>query len=145
MIQRISFEQVRLEGGDLFSEYAAECAFADIGPPHPQWDIYAALEAAGVLIVLAAYVDGVMAGFASVIVSILPHYGIKVGTVESLFVGTQYRNRGAGSCLRRAVRAAASAAGCKRLFTSAPAGSRLERILEHGSHRTNSVFCETLA
>lgn len=138
-----SWVEIR-EHPELHKEYAEECGWPELGPPNPQWDIYAAMEAAGVSIVLAVTVDGVLAGFACLVLSILPHFGIKVGTTTDLFVGKAYRKRGAGTWLRVAIRDAARSAGCERLFTSAPAGGRLEKILENRGTRTNSIFCETL-
>jgi len=125
---------------DLLAEYAAECRNPLIGSPEPQWEMYAAMQAAGRLAVFVVEVDGEVAGFASVILSVLPHYGVKAALVESLFVGKRWRGKGAGTVLLLAVHRAAKYSGSMALQYIAPAGSRMEKLLERTADRTNSVF-----
>lgn len=129
---------------ELLAEYAEECGIAALGPPNPQWEIYAKIEAAGMLQAFAVYAGDVMVGFASVLCNILPHYGFKAATVESLFVSAQYRKYGAGAELMRFIEQFAGLAECKLIFYSAPAGGQLEALLVRRHTRTNSVFCKAL-
>lgn len=143
-IKLIPYTTIRELGADLLAEYAAECSIAAIGTPDPQWDMYAALERVNVLAGLGVYVDGSLAGFAVLLLTVLPHYGVKVATVESLFVGKRYRGTGAGTQLLAAADVCAGVSGCKAILYSAPAGGQLEAILGKRYQRTNSVFCKPL-
>jgi GNAT superfamily N-acetyltransferase len=129
----------------LLAEYAAECGVPVVGVPDPQWDMYEQMRLAGVMQGVAVYVDGVMAGFAGVLVTVLPHYGVRAATVESLFVAKAYRPKGAGARLLAAIERYAKSAECKAILYSAPAGGQLEALLGKRYARTNSVFCKPLA
>jgi GNAT superfamily N-acetyltransferase len=132
-IQLVSFADI-LSATDLLAEYAAECSIAEIGPVDPQAALYQTMETLG------------MVGFASLLMTILPHYGRKVATLESLFVGKDARSSGLGRELMAAVEQHARQNGCVAILYSAPAGGQLERVLmlRKGYHRTNSVFCRSL-
>lgn len=113
-VHGIPYSDVR-EQPELLAEYAAESAIAALGKPDPQWETYAAMEAVGCLQVFAVYVDGRMVGFVSVLAAVLPHYGVKAATVESLFVGKAWRWTRAGATLMRIVERYAAAEGCKAI------------------------------
>lgn len=83
-------------------------------------------------------------GFAIVLMPILPHYGKRVATIESLFIA---KGSKAGRELMRTVEATAAEAGCAGILYSAPAGGRLERLLEASKpyQRTNAVFFRRLS
>lgn len=142
-VRMIPYTSVR-DAPEILAEYAAECALTELGPINPQWDIYAKLEDAGMLQGLGVYVDGQFAGFASVLISILPHFGVKAATVESLFVGRAYRSKGAGTQLIAGVETCASVNGCKAILYSAPANGTLEAILGKRYAHTSTVFCKGL-
>lgn len=129
---------------ELLDQYAAECSIPTLGPPNPQWEIYYQMEAAGVFQLFAVYADGKMVGFAGVLSTILPHYGVKAATVESLYVLPEFRSKGAGASLLSAIEAHARQVGCKAILYSAPAGGQLEALLGKRHTRTNSVFCKPL-
>ena len=126
----------------LIREYADECSIAEIGTANPQPEAYAAMEASGMFHSFAAYHQGRLVGFANLLTPVLPHYGVRVATVETLFVGKDFRSTSAGLDLRRALEDHAAAAGCVGILYSAPAGGQLERLLEASRHyyKTNSVF-----
>lgn len=130
----------------LIAEYGAECSIAGIGAINPQPDIYAALERAGVMCCFAVICDYHVVGFANVLITVMPHYGRKVATVESLFVAKAYRNTRAGVSLMTVIEAHAMAAGCAGILYSAPTGGKLERLLSRQKkyQRTNSVFLRSL-
>lgn len=135
-----------LKHADLLAEYAAECSIHEIGAINPQPDIYEAMERAGISRMFGAFSEGFLIGFASMLVTVLPHYGQKTATVESLFVSEPFRKTGAGLGLMAAMEDYASEAGCKAMLYSAPTGGKLERLLSRrkGSRRTNAVFCIAL-
>jgi GNAT superfamily N-acetyltransferase len=129
---------------ELLAEYAAECGVPVVGQPDPQWEMYAQIQAAGLMQGFAVYVDDVMAGFACVLMTVLPHYGFKAATVESLFVALAQRSSGAGTRLMAHVEREAERAGCKVILYSAPADGQLEALLGKRYARTNSVFYKPL-
>jgi GNAT superfamily N-acetyltransferase len=141
----ITFRDV-LSAADLLAEYAAECSIAEIGEICPQPQIYEALEKAGIVHLFGGYVDGQLVGFASLLMTILPHYGRKTATVESLFVAQAHRGSSIGAVLMATMEATAKDAGCAAILYSAPAGGKLERLLEARKpyRRTNAVFCRRL-
>jgi GNAT superfamily N-acetyltransferase len=137
----------------LIAEYAKECSIPAIGPISPQPYMYAAMESAGVMQSFAAYLGGSgghsapgLVGFANVLTPVLPHYGLKVATVETLFVNQQGRKSGAGRELMLALERYAHEQGCVGILYSAPAGGQLERVLSAKKYqRTNSVFYRPLS
>ncbi len=145
MIKPISFTEV-LECPDLLAEYAAECSIPEIGKINPQPQIYAALEQNGVMQCFGVFAGDRMVGFANVLTTVLPHYGQKMATLESLFVSKKFRNGGAGGKLMDAVEAYAKEAGCVGILYSAPAGGKLERLLAASKRykRTNAIFFGSL-
>lgn len=130
----------------LLSSYASECSLPLIGPPDPQPQMYEALEKAGVLQVFGAYYGDTLIGFAAVLCSVLPHYGKKVATMESLFVDREHRAEGYGLHLLSAVERFAQEQGCVAILYSAPAGGELERLLSilKSYQHTNTIFCRRL-
>ncbi len=146
MVKRVSFTEV-LKHADLISEYAAECSISAIGPIDPQPHIYEAMENAGVSQCFGAFLDGQIVGFCNVLTTVLPHYGRKMATIESLFVSKAHRNTSAGKDLMRAVETFAKESGCVGVLYSAPAGGQLEELLllRKSYQHTNTVFYRTLA
>lgn len=130
----------------LISEYAAECSIPAIGEISPQADAYAALEKSGLLRGFMVFDDGIPKGFAIVLTPILPHYGKRVATIESLFMSKAGRRGGLGLYLMRAVESHATDEGCVGILYSAPAGGQLERLLAANAdyERTNAVFYRRL-
>lgn len=130
----------------LLSAYSSECSLPAIGQPDPQPQMYEALERAGVFQVFGAYLGDDLIGFASVIVSVLPHYGRKVATMESLFVAPECREEGIGLHLLAQVERYATEAGCGAILYSAPSGGQLEKLLSllKSYEHTNTIFCRRL-
>ena len=113
-VEAIHYGEIRKEP-ELLAEYAAESGVAGIGPVNPQWALYAAMEAAGALQVFAVYADEAMVGFATVLCAVMPHYGVMVANLESLFVSSAWRHTRAGAMLLRMVHQHAVERGCKAL------------------------------
>lgn len=129
----------------LLGEYAAESANTGIGPASPQIDTYRKMEEFGFLRAFVACVDGELIGFMFLLLSVLPHFGRKVGVTESYFVAAEHRKSGAGLRLLRAAEEVAQAEGAVGLLLSAPAGGVLERVAPGVGYReTNRVFFKEL-
>jgi len=130
----------------LLAEYRAESAVPEYaGNDTPQWGTYDALEAAGLLTLFCAFVGAELIGFASLLVSRLPHFGTLVASTESYFVASRSRGTGAGLALLRAVEKHARESGATGLLVSSPAGSRLEQVLERTDmRRSHAVFFKPL-
>lgn len=138
MIRQVTSAEVLAEH-ELIAEYGEECSIPGIGPINPQGQIYSALEQAGALNCFGAFDGDKMVGFALLLQPIIPHYGVKVGTPESLFVA---KTSIAGRELMAHVEQFAKDAGSVGILYSAPVGGRFERYLEASKEyqRTNAVF-----
>lgn len=129
----------------LLASYAEECSIPEIGEPNPQADVYELLEGSGAARFLGAYDGELLVGFAAVLCTVLPHYGEKVATVESIYVSPGYRGD-LGKPLLQAIEDHGKAERCVAVIYSAPAQSRFAQFLalEPNYRRTNSVFCRRL-
>ena len=127
----------------LIAAYADECCVPDAVP---QREMYLAMELAGMLTCFGAYVDGELVGFVSVIVSVMPHHGKLVATVESLYAAPEYRDRGAGIGLMGVAERHAEESGCVCLTYTARVGSRLETVLalRAGCERSHEMYTKWL-
>lgn len=126
---------------ELLDEYAAESSILGV-PYAPQWHMYQQMEAVGALRFIGAFQDENLVGFVTVLTSVLPHYGVRASTTESLFVTKIHRRTGAGIRLLRAAEKHAQESGSAGLLISTPAGGILERVLaacEPYKH-SNTVF-----
>ncbi len=131
----------------LLAEYAAESSNPEIGPVSAQIPVYRQLEAAGMLHAVGAFQDDTLAGFVFVLVSVLPHYGRKVATSESLFVAAVARSTGAGMRLLHEAEHLARKHGATAFLLSAPAESQLDKVMRglHSYRLSNVVFIKELA
>lgn len=136
-----SAEILAPENEGLLRAYADECSLPQIGPINPQPAMYEAMERAGIFHCFGAFDDGQMVGFATVLTTVLPHYGKKVATVESVFALK------GGAELLTAVNAFAKDSACAVVFYSTPVGGRFERLLSanRDCSRTNAIFCRSVA
>ena len=130
----------------LISAYAQECAIPEIGAPCPQADMYALLESTGALHSFGVYKDEKLVGFAAVLFAVLPHYGRKVATLESIFIAEEHRDGGVGRSLMLALEQFADEQECAAILYSAPADSRFDQFLSlvPEYRQTNNVYCRRL-
>jgi len=129
----------------LATEYERESLIDGMPPPAPDWDAYAALEAAGLLHGIAASVEGELVGFVAVLLAKLPRYARPIAVTESFFVARAHRRTGAGLRLLRAAEDQARALGCPALLVSAPSEGVLAKVLpRRGYAETNRVFFKEL-
>lgn len=131
---------------ELLAEYAAECSIPGIGNINPQAEMYATMEGSGFFRVMGAFDEERVRGFAAVLTYLNPHYGLKIGTVESLFLGAQYRNSSCGLELMDASEQHAEERNCEAILYSARTGSQFEKLLSlrKNYHHTHSVFMRSL-
>lgn len=88
---------------------------------------------------------GKLIGFASLLVTVYPHYTRKVATLESLYVLPEYRSTGAGTELMQTVERYAKKDGCAGIMYSAPAGGRLAALLKKKGYRqTSAVYVRSI-
>jgi GNAT superfamily N-acetyltransferase len=155
-IRRVSHSEILLapNAQHLIDEYAAECSIPQIGKINQQPETYAKLEAAGLMSCFGVFAklahsldEPELVGFASVLMTELPHYGRKVATVESLFLARSHRPGGTGRALMDAVEAHAKENGCVAILYSAPEDSQFHFVLAFSRkyNLTNLVFCRSLA
>ena len=142
-VAEIPYTEIRDQPA-LLAEYAVECSVPAVGAPDPQWEMYERMQAAGLLQMFGVYVDGGMVGFASVLVSVLPHYGFIAATVESLFVAQAHRSSGAGARLMKTIERHARDRECRAVFYGAPAGGKMESLLGKRYARTSSMYYKPL-
>lgn len=126
----------------LLDAYALESAILNLPTPQPHAESYIQLEQAGVMFSFGAYEGDKLIGFCNVLVSQVPHYSVKVGTMESWYVHKDYRFTGAGVALKHEAERAAEAAGAVGMFITAPINSDLaESMARHTPYtETNRVF-----
>ena len=132
----------------LLDEYAAECSIPELGLINPQCAIYDALEATGGLQAFGVYSGGILVGFAVVLIYILPHYGKKVATTESIFVAKDHRKGDIGGRLLLFIESYAKSRECVAFLYSAPAGSQFDHLLATNLDRyrnTSNVYMRGLA
>lgn len=131
----------------LTEEYAKESRLAGLPEPKAHIAGYLALEAAGVMQTVCAFLADELIGFAIALVVVLPHYSVPVASMESFFVAASRRRTGAGLALRRAVERIAHERGAVGLLISVAVGSRLANVMKRSrSYReTNRVFFKALA
>ena len=127
------------EAKPLIADYAKECSIPAVGPINPQPETYAAMEDAGLMQSFAAYEGARLAGFANLLTPIMPHYGVQVATVETLYIAEW---SSLGGDLMRALVDYGKQSGCVGLLATARTGGRFERYLEASKsyERTNAVF-----
>ena len=146
-VRHITFGEVFNDPGftDLFEEYSDESSMSGLPRPDCQVQIYEQMEAAGLMHVLGAFKDGRLIGFLNLLVNVLPHYGVRVGTAESFFVAGDQRKGGGGLRLLRVAERASVGLGAVGFLASAPSGGRLAEVLpKAGYQESNRVFFRSL-
>jgi hypothetical protein len=119
---------------ELVSEYAMEGSIEGI-PNDVQYNTYRVMDSAGVLRCLGVYIDDIFAGFAIIMVSILPHHGVKTAIVDSIFIAKAHRNTLAGIKLINDIENIAINENLSGVLYSTPSDGPLTHILEHKKYR----------
>jgi GNAT superfamily N-acetyltransferase len=110
------------------SAYADEGAYSGMPTPQPSRDAYRSMEQRGFLAVMRVDRDGALVGFATLVLTVSPHYGVPIAVIESVFVMPEHRGA-AGARLVRAIIETARTSGAHTILATAPIGSRLGRML----------------
>ena len=134
------------EFAGLQAEYIEEVKIDGMPPAKAQKTIYENLERAGVFNIFGAYLGDLLVGFVTVLVTVLPHFGVVMAVTESLFVGKDYRKTGAGLQLLKTAERHALVVGSPCLLVSAPVGGALADVLPYvGYTEKNRVFFRKLS
>lgn len=129
----------------LLDAYAQECSLPEIGSPKPDFSVYEMLESAGAAVFVTAHDYDQLVGFAVLLVTQNPHYGKRVGVVESLFLDVDYRSGDNGRRLVGYVETMAAHMGAEALLVSAPVGGALAKVAPRwGFRETNQVFAKVI-
>ena len=143
MIKKIKFSELEeaKNFSELRDEYAKECAIAGLPPIAEKFAIYKQMECTGFFHLFGAYVEDVLVGFVSVIVSVIPHYGVPIAVAESLFLSKEHRGSNLGLGLIKAAQDCAKECGSSGILFSAPSGGQLSKLLPKiGYRETNVTF-----
>ena len=144
VVRERTFAEVSVDPafGTLLDEYIASSSIAGLPRPKTHAESYKQLEDLGMMKGFCAYLDDELIGFANIVVSIIPHYSVKVATMESWFVEESSRSTGVGLKLKKAAEEAAKEMGAVGFFISAPMGSKLAQLMERHSpyNETTRVF-----
>jgi len=148
MIEQVTFAEIEADPAfaGLLVEYAAESGNRGLPEPKIEPETYRRLDAAGVLTIFAARVDGRLVGFIFILVSVNPHYSVPLGTSESFFVAKAHRMTGLPLRLLRAAEDLAREKGAKGIYVNTPFGSSLCETLPRLEYvETNRVFFRSLS
>jgi GNAT superfamily N-acetyltransferase len=130
---------------EILEEYAKELVVEGAPPWQAKMELYYQLEAAGILQGFAAFVNDVMVGFVTVLITVLPHNGVIMAVTESYFVVKKFRGTQAGFKLLGEAEQYAKERGSPCLLVSAPVDGDLAKVLPRvGYTHTNSVFFRSL-
>jgi len=124
---------------DLLDEYIAEGQIQGLPPAECQKDMYRAIDDLDTLQYLAGYSGDRLIGFLTMVVAIMPHYGVMMASTESYFVGAEFRKTGMGLKLLKAAEKQATAMGAKGFLVNGPKGGRLLEILPRMGFVENST------
>jgi GNAT superfamily N-acetyltransferase len=149
LILPMSFAAIldRPEAKGLLAEYAAECSLPELGEISPQYYLYEAMERNGTLRSFGVFNDDRLVGFATLLLYVLPHYGRRVATTESIFISPDQRITGSGRQLLDFLESYAKENGCSAVLYSAPVGSQFAKLLglQKAYRHSNECFIRSLA
>lgn len=124
----------------VVEDYTAESGNPDLGPGMPALDLYKQLESAGLFRVECAVDGDRLVGMVTVLVTVYPHFGKKVASIESLWLSKDYRKGPAGLKLIRRAQVMAKEMGAVGAYFGAREGSRLAQLYERIFTPMNRLF-----
>jgi len=129
----------------LSREYHEESGNPDLGKARGDLDVYRKREAAGLLRLAGAYgEDGNLVGWVSVFPTEHIHYSRPIAVLDTVFLSKRFRLGPAGLKLLHKAYGLAASVGADGIYMSAPAGSRLEKLLSRISKPKDVVFWKKL-
>ncbi len=130
----------------MLAEYAVESSIDGMPEYRPDWTAYESLEKASMLHVVGTYYGDKLAGFATILVVVNPHYSATIAVVESLFVLKHYRSKGAGIAIINYIEQYAKQCGAVGVFINSPYMGRLDKYLtgKKSYKPTNKTFFKGL-
>lgn len=127
---------------EIHKEYVAECANPALSDGEIDVARYKAMEAAGVLHVLADKDGDDIVGFSVVIISPVLHFTKTIAVVESIYLLPEHRTGLRGLKLMRSTCDYARKQGADGVYMSAPTGSAFDKLCQalRLSHTNNTYF-----
>ena len=113
---------------ELISLYSDECRIQGMPVPNPDKDLYQALEESGLYHFFEVLLNGDLVGFTGCMISPNPHYGVKIMSIESLYISPDARKAGVGTELIRELRKFSEELKVP-LFLGGPRGSAMSKYL----------------
>lgn len=111
-----------------------------------QFDVYQAMEQAGILKVAGAWCGDRLIGFIAATITTMPNYGVLAAAVNAFFVAKAYRETGAGLRLLKQIEGDAQQSGATAILVGAPSEGRLSSVLPRSGYaETNRMFLKVLA
>ncbi|MCA8948926.1 MAG: hypothetical protein KDE27_05445 [Planctomycetes bacterium] len=130
-IHPITVAEVRLVASAMLADHYREVSLDQDVPLEPDWLRFEALEVAGNLIALGAYVDGELVGYTANIVTRHLHYPLLMCSNDVFYLAPGHRSFRNARKLIEATEVAAKSQGCDVVAMHAKCSSALEAILEH--------------
>lgn len=128
-IHPISYMIVEIMGGKLVRDHKDEVSVME-RKLDVDWDKYAALERAGKLLVLGAFVDDELVGYSANVVERNIHYELVAGYNCALFIHPDHRNSPLGLRLMAETRKGCAAWGATIMLWHAKPYSQLNTLLQ---------------
>lgn len=115
---------------EVVADYCNESGNPDLGSAMPTLEWYQRMEDAGLFQCCAAFDADRLVGIVTVVVTLYPHFGKLVGSVESIWLHKDYRKGVAGLRLINEAKRVAKDMGAVGVYFGARDGSRLARLYE---------------
>lgn len=137
-IQREMLATVAMDADALLEAHYRElCLHQDVMKLEPRWDQYAALERAGLLLVVAAREDGRLIGYSAAFIQPHLHYAaFVVAQSDVLYIDAEHRGSRTGLRLKDETEREAKAMGANRMVWRAKHGTALFNILSRQQQYT---------
>lgn len=123
---------------DMIAEYRT-LAIKRLPEPKYRKEDYIPMEKLGMLTVYCVKAEGRVVGFMSIVRSKIPHYGITLCIVESLFVCAAHRSGGAGVRFIDRAEGFAKSLFSAGLFIQCPFGQELAKVLERKGYSPETI------
>ena len=111
-------------------------------PMAPDEAFYAALDSAGILVILTARQDGILVGYCLAVIKRHPHYNAVCGFEDSYYLTPRARKGSIGYRLLKAMRDELTQRGCCRSYWMTKEFASVEVLFQRlGMKKMDSVYC----